>query len=229
MRETARSGAVVRKKLRKHEKNEDTEGTDMGLLLEERTMETTVVDVEAQKHNEMINERYRRLFSAEEAQLAESEAYAMQSYAPTATYEAPVEAYAPTVEQTPTVTEYVHERPTSPVFTTEKFARIEENQTQTAPATVASLSAKAVSEIAYTLSPLAKVVMAVFTAVVVAMITLICINTHAINAKSVRLKNLERQKEELMERNEDIQRRIDEARSEQAIRAYAESQGVSLG
>ena len=202
----------------------------MGLLLEERTMETTVVDLEAQKHNEMINERYRRLFSAEEAQFAESEATLMQASAPVSTYEAPVEAYAPTVEQTPTVTEFVHQRATSPVFTTEKFARIEENQTQAvAPATVTSVSAKAVSEIAYTLSPLAKVVMAVFTAVVVAMITLICINTHAINAKTVRLKNLEQQKEELMERNEDIQRRIDEARSEQAIRAYAESQGVALG
>ena len=202
----------------------------MGLLLEERTMENTVVDLEAQKHNEMINERYRRLFSAEEVQFAESEATITQSYAPTATYEAPVEDYAPTVEQTPTVTEFVHQRATSPVFTTEKFARIEENQTQAvAPTTVSSVSAKAVSEIAYTLSPLAKVVMAVFTAVVVAMITLICINTHAINAKTVRLKNLQQQKEELMERNEDIQRRIDEARSEQAIRAYAESKGVSLG
>ncbi len=200
----------------------------MGLLLEERTMENTIVDLEAQKHNEMINERYRRLFSAEEIQFAESEATAVQSYAPVSTHEAPVEDFAPTVEQVPTVTEYA--RTTSPVFTTEKFARIEENQSQiVVSAPVSTVSAKAVSEIAYTLSPLAKIVMAVFTAVVVAMITLICINTHAINTKTVRLKNLEKQKEELMERNEDIQRRIDEARSEQAIRAYAESQGVSLG
>ncbi len=202
----------------------------MSLLLEERTMENTVLDMEAQKHNEMIKERYRRLFNAQEVQFAESEATAVKAYAPASTYEAPVEAYAPTVEQAPTVTEFEREIAVSPVFTTEKFNAMEENQVQVvAPAPVSSISAKSVAEVAYTLTPLAKVVMAVFTAIVVAMITLICINTHAISAKNVRLKNLERQKEELIERNEDMQRRIDEARSEDAIRAYAESQGVLLG
>jgi cell division protein FtsL len=86
-----------------------------------------------------------------------------------------------------------------------------------------------VKQLGYSLSPLAKLVMAVFTMVIVAMLALICVNTQAINQKTIRIKNLEQQREELMEEHEDVQRRIADAKSEETIREYAQSQGMVQG
>ena len=215
----------------------------MEALLEKTTRMTTA-ELEAQQHNAQIKERYRKLQSAEADQFASDvyaeansvSAAAIASEAPV--YVAPAAVETPVMEQTPQVTEFVHERVTNPIFTTDKFDRIQDfaapAPTQVAaPAYAPVIEEKRISSTAaeaqYSLSPLAKVVMAIFTFVVIAMLTLVCVNTQLIRKKSVRIKNLEEKRQELMEKNEEIQRRIDEARSEDAIRAYAESQGVLLG
>ena len=71
--------------------------------------------------------------------------------------------------------------------------------------------------------------MAIFATVVVMMLTLICVNTQIIQRKSMQLRNLEQQREELVNRNEEIQRRIENAQSEETIREYALSQGMIQG
>ena len=87
-------------------------------------------------------------------------------------------------------------------------------------------SATVKTEAQYSLSSMAKIVMAAFACVIVAMMTLICVNTYAINQKRMRIEELETQKAELVERSQEIQRRIENATSEETIREYAESQGM---
>ena len=194
----------------------------------ERTMQTSINEQEAQQHNAQINERYRKLLSAENDQFSE------QTYAaPVAsTVIAPTVEETPVMEQAPQVTEFVRERVTAPIFTTDKFEMLQKEAVRTAPvfAPVFEQKAKSVAavEAQYSLTPLAKVVMAVFTMIVIAMLTMICINTRLIENKSVRIKNLEKQREELMERNEEIQQRIAAARDPETIREYAESHGMQL-
>ncbi len=193
----------------------------MNAVLERNTVE----NVEEQQHNAMISERYRRLLDAVEDQFStpvvEQNAYAPTVLAP----KAPVLDETPTLEQAPTVTEY------SPVFTTEKFERIEEyTAAQARPAVAAQEKAivkAAPSAVAhYSLTPLAKVAMAVFTMVVVAMLVLIGINSQLISQRRIRIKNLEEQRQELIERNEEIQRRIEELQTEESIIERAEQAGL---
>ena len=81
---------------------------------------------EAQRHNEMIRERYRKLQNAEADQFAEETRTEEKAYAEITTpettpaYISPSSVETTVFEQTPRVTEY---RSASPVFTTEKFER----------------------------------------------------------------------------------------------------------
>jgi cell division protein FtsL len=129
------------------------------------------------------------------------------------------------LEEEPTVTEYISPAANA-LFTTEKFERmtVEEPVRQAAPTPVAA--AVVSTQAQYSLSPLAKVVMAVFTFVIVAMLTMICVNTHLLSQKRIKIQNLEEKKEQLMQQYDDIQRRIEAAQSEEAIRDYALSQGM---
>lgn len=213
----------------------------MATLTEDRTMQQTTVDREAELHNAQIAERYKRLQNAEEKQFAEaSDLTARENYAVRASVLAPERPaeYAPATQQQPQVTEFVREKIDSPVFTTEKFERAE-IATQGTPAAaqvpaIAPVQAVApttaiVTETQYSLSRMAKTVMAAFAAVVVLMLTLICVNTQILNRQSVRIRNLEQQREELIERNEEIRERIEIAQSEETIREYAISQGMIAG
>ncbi|MBO5411561.1 MAG: hypothetical protein J6A38_00540 [Clostridia bacterium] len=205
----------------------------MELLSERQETRVNSATAEAQAHNAQIRERYRKLQDAEATQFAESAQRVETQQTPVSerpfVYTAPVLDEVSTVEQTPVVTEFVHERIEAPVFTTERFERVEEKQVMVEnvqPTYVAPVRATAVSTQAqYSLTPFAKMVMAAFTLIVVAMLTMICINTQIIRQKSVRLKNLEEQRQELVERNERIQRDIENATSEDTIREYAASQG----
>ncbi|MBQ3020080.1 MAG: hypothetical protein IJD77_05805 [Clostridia bacterium] len=190
----------------------------------ERTLQTSVDTQEAQQHNAQINERYRKLLSAENDQFSEQ-----NNVAPTVSnVVAPTVSETPVMEQSPQVTEFVHERVSAPVFTADKFDLIREQAVKVAPivAPVFERKEAIAVEAQYSLTPLAKVVMAVFTMIVIAMLTMICLNTKWIENKSTRIKNLEKQREELMERNEEIQQRIEIAQSEETIRQYAESHGM---
>lgn len=190
----------------------------------ERTLQTSVDTQEAQQHNAQINERYRKLLSAENDQFSEQ-----NNVAPTVSnVVAPTVSETPVMEQSPQVTEFVHERVSAPVFTADKFDLIREQAVKVAPivAPVFERKEAVAVEAQYSLTPLAKVVMAVFTMIVIAMLTMICLNTKWIENKSMRIKNLEKQREELIERNEEIQQRIEIAQSEETIRQYAESHGM---
>lgn len=190
----------------------------------ERTLQATVGEQEAQQHNAQISERYRKLLSAENDQFSE------QNYTTPAVSNviAPTASETPVMEQAPQVTEFVHERVTAPVFTADKFELIRDQAVKAAPvfAPVFERKEAVAVEAQYSLTPLAKVVMAVFTMIIIAMLTMICLNTKWIENKSVRIKNLEKQRQELMEKNEEIQKRIEIAQSEETIRQYAESHGM---
>ncbi len=195
---------------------------------------------EAQKHNAMIAERYRRLQDAEADQFAESyrtgDAVRASVLAPEApVYTAPTET--PAVEQIPQVTEFVRARIETPVFTTEKFNGLKEEQAlentvlpvQTAPVEIYAPTQAVATEAQYSLSAMAKAVLAAFVATVIVMLTLICVNTQLIRMKSVRVQNLEAQKEQLSEELAELQSRIEAAQSEEAIKQYALSNGMILG
>lgn len=209
----------------------------MELVRENETIRTATVDVEAQAHNALIRERYRRLQNAEAEQFTENhvteERFSeVSNVEAPAVYAAPVTENVSEVEQVPQVTEFVHVRPEASVFTTDKFERLQQSErvapsaVSVAPVYVAPVTVSAVAtEAQYSLSALAKIAMAVFTFVIVAMLTMICVNTQLINQKRIKLKNLEEQKEELLEKNEEIQRRIEQATSEDTIRQYAAANG----
>ena len=93
-------------------------------------------------------------------------------------------------------------------------------RTTVKPVTVAK------KEASYSLTPFAKAAMAVFTAVVVIMLALISVNTQTIQRKTLRLKNLEEKKQELMERNEEIKRYIEELQTEESIVERATEAGL---
>ena len=213
----------------------------MATLVENREMQMTNATQEAQKHNAHIRERYQRLQNAEATQFAQSVAEKEVARVAAPVAEEPV--FVPvftqpvaTVEQAPQITEFVSARRESPVFTTEKLDRALENSAVRqemaptlvkpvyAPTPVATVSVAA--EAQFTLSAAAKVVLAVFVAVVVAMLTLICVNSQIIQQKSIKIRNLEEKKEELMNQSEELQRRIDAAQSRETIEEYAKSQGM---
>jgi outer membrane murein-binding lipoprotein Lpp len=89
-------------------------------------------------------------------------------------------------------------------------------------------AAKTVAEVHYALTPFAKMLMAAFTFVVIAMLTMICINTQIIRQKSVRIQNLEEKKQQLLEQTQEIQDRIKAAQSEETIRQYAVENGIFI-
>ena len=198
---------------------------------------------EEQKHNAMIKERYRRLQDAEAYQFTDNQptetttvrASVLAPEAPV--YNAPD---APTQEQLPEVTQFVRARIDTPVFTTEKFNAIEEKTQEkvvdsvaiaptVAPVEIYAPTQAVATQAQYSLSAMAKVVLVAFVATVIAMLTLICVNTQLIRIKNVRIQNLEEKRDQLVEDVAEIQRRIEMAQSEEAIREFALSKGMILG
>ena len=204
----------------------------MNTLLDRNTQE----DQERTLHNSMINERYKNLLGIVEEQFQEAPTVnATQTYAPVE--EAPVVETthnAPATEQVPHVTEYTPTGIAASLFTTETLDRIAPPQhveDTFAPTVIMPKERVAVTpvvekEATYSLTPMAKLVMAAFTALVVIMLALIGVNSYTIQRKSIRLKNLEEKKQELMERNEEIQRYIDELQTEESIIERATQAGL---
>ena len=90
----------------------------------------------------------------------------------------------------------------------------------------APVAAAAIEEAQYSLSRMAKIVMAAFATLVMVMLSVICINTQIISQKTLQLEALEAQRAALLEENAEIQSRIAQAKSEEVIREYAKSQGM---
>ena len=217
----------------------------MATLLDNLKIEQSSAVEEAQRHNAMIKERYRRLQDAEADQFAEETPVQERNEtnytvrAAVLTPEAPAVSDTPVTQQTPQVTEFVRQRIETPVFTTEKFNTIEREETVAeviAPAPVeiqapvqAPVQAAAVStEVQYGLSRFAKTVMVAFTAVVATMFCLIGVNSQIIRQKNVRLQELETQNQELMMEYQELQLAIEDATSQETIMQYAQEQGMIL-
>ncbi len=183
----------------------------MNTVLERSTLETT----EQQMHNAMINERYRKLLDAVEDQFASATA--------------PVEQATPVMEQTPVVTEYTPSAIASSVFTVEKLERMELGAParEIAPAKPQAVVAAKTHVVAhYSLTPLAKVVMAVFTLIVIAMLALIGVNSRTMQQKSVRIRNLEEKREQLVQEYDELQRRLEELQTDESIIERATEAGL---
>lgn len=204
----------------------------MDLLREETQVQNYNAETEAQKHNARISENYNRLKNAIASQFAEDvrtderradDARANVNTHEKLTYISPNGGNASTYAQVPTVTEYASQR-TAALFTTEKFERMQlpEEQTIAAPVQAAAVRMEA----QYSLSLTAKIAIVAFVAVVTVMLSLICVNTYTINAKRANIARLEEQKAVLVEQNAQVQKRIEDAKSEETIREYAESQGM---
>lgn len=224
----------------------------MNTVLENKTIQTTAETQAQLQHNAMIKERYRRLQNAEADQFGANteEVRNETNYTVRASVFAPEKPVfsaptvdAPATKQTPQVTEFVHTRVDNPVFTTEKFNTVSDITSETAIAATpvatqaavempvqiyAPTTSTAVStETQYSLSRMAKMMMAAFAALVVVMLTIIGINSQIIQRKTVELNNLEMQRDELIMENQEIQRRIADAKSEETIRAFVESRGMN--
>ena len=208
----------------------------MELVQERIQTQESITTKEAQEHNAQIKERYRRLQNEVADQFNTEYTPTMQaSVAETAhTVYAPTMNFTSTVAQNPTVTEFVRKELDSALFSTEKFERFQateevalSNVSPTLVTDVAQNTASStVAETSYSLTTFAKLAMAIFAVVVVAMLTLVGINSSLIAQKNMQIEMLQERKIELLEKSEELQRRIADAISEESIREYALSQGM---
>lgn len=197
---------------------------------------------ELERHNAQIQERYRRILEAEEVQfdtpVQESTQTQASISAPVTepTYTAPIVNNTPVMEQTPVVSEYISPIE-NPVFTTQKYENLEANYTpvikptqEIAPIQVNGQASveSAVEERGF-LTGKAKMLIGAVCATFVLMFSLVCVNTQIINQKARQIKNLEKTRQELVEKNDALQARIQNAQSEESIREYALSHGMIKG
>ena len=202
-----------------------------------------ILELEREKHNAQIQERYRRILEAEESQFDQTNNVQASVQAParvsSLTYTAPIVNTTPVLEQVPSVSEY----PSlieSPVFTSEKYANLENNYTS-APvqemAEVATVTDMPIMQVAegvqvaerFSLTAKAKMVISAVCATFVLMFSMVGVNTQIINKKAKQIKNLEKIRNELTEKNDELQMRIQQAQSEESIREYALSHGMIQG
>ena len=223
----------------------------MEMVKERVVADTSTESREAQEHNAQIRERYLRLQSMEAEQFARDEAYTPvqthnmftqteERFYPSAF------STTPAMEQAPQVTEFAN-RFDSPVFTTEKFERftpVEEpvaahtaptyTPVYTAPVFETDVTTRQAEKVetptvaSYQLNLFAKLAICVFAVVVIALLAWIGVNSRSLDRKQVELHNLQMQKQVLLEDNAELQRRITEAKSEETIREYAQSQGIVI-
>lgn len=231
MRETSRGRTnLVSGPTGRHEKNG---GIEAGMK-----------ELEREKHNAQIQERFRRLREAEESQFDSNASAQTQASAstPTYTYTAPVVNNTPVMAQTPNVTEFVPVMLESPVFTTEKYTNVainagtatvevqeinEINETPAAPV-YAGMTATAVEE-SFSLPTKAKMVIGAVAATFVLMFSMVGINTQIIKNNAKQIKNLEKIRKQLVDQNAELETRIEMAQSEESIREYLIAQGIIQG
>lgn len=212
----------------------------MAFTAELERVQTMNAQKVAEEHNAMIKERYRRLQDAEAEQFASETNYAQQTpRASVLAPEAPTYVNAPAIEQAPQVTEFVHARVESPVFTTEKFNGMQAEAVAPVitPAPVAPMNvevyaptqAVVANETQYSFSPMAKKIFMAIAATATVMLSVIGINSGIIRRNSARLADLEAQEQALVSQNEELQRRIDAATSEETIIQFAQENGMIKG
>ena len=199
-------------------------------MLRERTELQKAEAERAQKHNESINENFLKIKNLVHAQFDEDEVQDVAETVEEVVEETPLyisPANVTNLEQAPIVTEYASPMAAA-VFTAQKFEIAKEN-TQSVEYTAPVQATERAVEVSYALTPLAKVIMAAFTFVVVAMLALICMNTQIIRQKSIRIQNLEEKKQQLLNQVDEIESRIAAAQSKETILQYALENGIILG
>lgn len=198
----------------------------MATLFDNRIGGTPVApDPQEQLHNSKISENYRIIKEALDRQFDVIEAEnATTTYASTIAPERPNTTQAPA--QTPT------QREAMPLFTPDTLDRAIQNNVAVRPITpIAPMEIpvareeKAVEE-SYSLNSFAKTVAAVFAAVIVMMLTMICINTQVLNQKEVQLAELEQTRNELVTKNVELKKLIKEATSDERIEEFAKNNGM---
>lgn len=201
----------------------------MATLLENQKMNTvTAPDRNAELHNAQISENYRLLRDAEERQFAtlEEERAIVNSRSATLAPERPETTQPPVAPET-----FSHERVQSPLFTTETLDRAIRNNAPVAPIIpVAPVEMQTApvqqAEATFALSNFAKTVAAVFAAVIVMMLTLICVNTQIINERAARISELESEQRTLIQRSVKLRKQIEDATSDEEIEKFAFENGM---
>ncbi len=199
----------------------------MATLTENRVnVAIQTAQVEAEKHNRKISERFEQLMNAENSQLTES-------FSAGKTFVAPI-AVAPVQEEPVQNEVYSHVPVTSSLFTTETLERtLSFNREQTsqtvvsAPVAVESVKVQA-KEDTYAFSALAKAVAVIFAVLVITMLSIIAVNSKAIQLKRVKIRSLEEKRQELMEESQSLQERLAEVRSIEYIKEWAEKNGYTF-
>jgi cell division protein FtsL len=206
----------------------------MNTVLDKPAVNTAVRDQAAALHNAQIKERYERLRNVEADQFAQFEQDSQAQ--PRASVLAPERPAPRTSEQTPSVTEYTRREEDYAIFTPEALDRAMERSVPTAPVYAPPVQPMpvavveptvAVERVAqYSLSALAKKVLVAFACVVVALLTVIAINSYVITQKRIRVEKLEQKRQQLEEKNQEIQKRIQQATNEDTIRAFIQENGM---
>ncbi len=183
----------------------------------------------AQKHNDSINENFQKIKNLVHAQFDEEEIEDVATEEVVDVVEESPLYISPAnvtkLEQAPLVTEYAAPTMEAAVATQTYEMPQKSVEMVTAPVQASERAVEAV----YALTPLAKVIMAAFTFVVIAMLSLIAMNTQIIRQKKMRIQNLEERKQQLVEESQEVERRIAAAQSEETIRQYALENGIVLG
>ena len=187
---------------------------------------TAVMDRAAVEHNALIKERYQRLQSLEETQIAEA-----LYQAPKASVLAPER---PAQAQSPV--QHVQERDVSSVFTVETLDRTLQSHAPVAevapvvevlPVAQTPVEIKAQEVQKIELSRFAKVFMCACAAVVTLLLCLICVFTQVISAKQVELSALEGRTAQLREEYSRIVSEKEEIMTDmEAIEEYAHAHGM---
>ena len=196
----------------------------MATQLENKTPNTMSANQAELLHNSQISENYRLLRDVENRQLEtiELERASLQSNANVLTRE----SVRPN--------ELPRERFHSELFTAETLDRAIRNNVAVEPVErmveyvqpeTVVVESVAREEVAV-LSSFAKTVAAVFAAVIVMMLTIICINTQIISQKAAYLSTLEQKQQELIAQELDLQEKILRQTSKQAIEEFAEKYGM---
>ena len=181
---------------------------------------TMVIDQEAEVHNARINNMYTILQNAESEQL--ERLWEEAKRAPQASVLAP--------EKPVEVPVYEHTPVQSDLFTPATLDRtIERNVPvypayQPAPTQVAVEAEK--EEFTYSLTSAAKKAIAIIASAAAVMMTLICVNTHAINLRKAEISALELSNANARVAIAQLEEQIAIESSEESIREWAFTQGL---
>ena len=187
---------------------------------------TQVIDREAEAHNAKINDMYALLQNAESEQLEQLWAEAKQSprgsvVAPERPAEKTAYEHTPVRSDlfTPAALDKTLER-NAPVYTPNYNVYTPVQVAPTVPQTAVE------AETTFSLTAAAKKAIAIFASAATVMMTMICVNTHMINAREAEIARLEANNASARVRLAQIQEDIEYYSSEEVIRQWAEENGL---